>query len=102
MNYANHFGYSDITPFEVVKRVSAKTLEIREMSTTELPWDRQYMAGGFLGHVVNQFDQRLDIQPDPDAPVFRIRQHKSGQWYDRDGRLYTLSSSPRKFRNFNF
>jgi hypothetical protein len=31
MNYANHYGYSDITPFEVVKVISDKTIEVREM-----------------------------------------------------------------------
>lgn len=102
MNYANHFGYSDVTPFEVVRFVNWKTLDIREMATTELPWDRQYMAGGFLGHVVNQWEQRWDIQTDPDAPLVRIRKHKNGRWYDRNGAMYELSEKPRKWRDYNF
>lgn len=102
MIYANHIGYSDINPFEVVKHVSDKALDIREMVATEKPWMRQFMAGGFLGHVVNQEDQDWDIQPDPEAPVIRIRKHKNGQWYDRYGARYVLADKPVKFHDFNF
>ena len=102
MIYANHIGYSDVNPFEVVRCVSLKTLDIREMVATEKPWMRQFMAGGFLGHVVNQEDQDWDIQPDPDAPLVRIRKHKDGKWYDRDGARYVLDDLPVKFHDFNF
>jgi hypothetical protein len=30
LNYANHCGYSDVTPYEVVRVVSDKTIEVRE------------------------------------------------------------------------
>jgi len=102
MNYANRIGYSDVTPFEVVRFVNAKTLAIREMATFELPWERKFIAGGFLGHVANQDDQKWDIQPDPEAPVVRIRQHKDGKWRDAYGARYSLSREPRNFRDFNF
>ena len=44
MTYANHHGYSDINPHEIVRRVSDKTLEIREMDAVRddsylLAWD---------------------------------------------------------------
>ena len=102
MIYANHIGYSDVNPFEVVDYVSLKTLVIREMSATELPWDRKFMAGGFLGHVANQEDQKWDIQPDPDAPLVRIRKHKNGKWYDKHGALYAVAEKPVKFHDYNF
>ena len=102
MIYANHIGYSDVNPFEVVRFVNWKTLDIREMVATEKPWMRQFMAGGFLGHVVNQEDQDWDIQPDPEAPVIRIRKHKDGKWYDRHGSRYALAEKPIKFHDFNF
>jgi len=102
MMYANHIGYSDVNPFEVVDHVSLKTLVIREMVATEKPWMRQFMAGGFLGHVVNQEDQDWDIQSDPDAPLVRIRKHKDGKWYDSHGARYALADKPLKFHDFNF
>jgi len=102
MMYANHIGYSDVNPFEVVRYVSLKTLVIREMVATEKAWMRQFMAGGFLGHVVNQEDQDWDIQPDPEAPVIRIRKRKDGKWYDSHGARYALAEKPVKFHDFNF
>ena len=102
MIYANHIGYSDVNPFEVVRYVSLKTLDIREMVATEKPWMRQFMAGGFLGHVVNQEDQDWDIQSDPEAPVIRIRKRKDGKWYDSHGARYALALKPVKFHDFNF
>ena len=29
MQYANHIGYSDVNPYEIVRRVSDRTIEIR-------------------------------------------------------------------------
>ena len=100
--YANRIGYSDVIPFEVLRAVNAITLEVREMMATELPWDRKFVGGGFLGHVTNQDDQKWDIQPDKDGDTFRIRQHKDGKWYDRNGSRYILSLEPSKFYDFNF
>jgi hypothetical protein len=31
MNYANHYMYSDVEPYEVIRVVSEKTIEIRAM-----------------------------------------------------------------------
>ena len=31
MNYANRHSYSDIEPYEIVRRVSEKTIEVRPM-----------------------------------------------------------------------
>jgi hypothetical protein len=30
--YANHYGYTDVNPFEVVRAISEKTVEIRAMN----------------------------------------------------------------------
>jgi hypothetical protein len=74
MKYANHIGYSDVDPYEIVRIVSDKTIEIREMKTepdtsVELKW----VAGGFAGHCVNQNEQKWIISSDETAPVIRIR-----------------------------
>ena len=31
LKYANQYGYSDVNPYEVVREVSGKTLEVRAM-----------------------------------------------------------------------
>jgi hypothetical protein len=102
MNYANYLGYSDISPFEIVRRISDKTLEIRAMSAERDPsWKPDFVPNGFCGHISNQHDQRWFISSDPDRPVVRIRLGKQG-WKDRNGRRFELSDKPRKFYDYNF
>lgn len=52
MNYANHIGYSDVNPYEVVKVISEKCLEVRAMDATRAnPKNKLGFAqGGFVGH----------------------------------------------------
>ena len=59
MNYASKIGWSDIDPYEIVKRVSEKCLEVREMDSERDPfWRPEAEVGGFLAHVKNNVDQR--------------------------------------------
>jgi hypothetical protein len=102
MNYANHIGYSDVNPFEIVRRVSDKTLEIRSMSAERDPsWRPDFIPGGFSGTVVNQSSQRWIISSDDQAVTFRIRMGKRG-WRDSGGNRYELSDKPVKFYDYNF
>lgn len=100
--YVNHYGYSDINPFEVVRKVSDKTLEIRAMSAERDPsWKMEFVPGGFFGTVVNQNSQRWVINSDPNGHVVRIRLGKRG-WKDAHGNRYGLSDEPVKFYDYNF
>ena len=101
MTYANHFGYSDITPFEVVRVVSGRTLEVRPMKTERGQWAQEWAIGGFVGRVVNQRDQQWTIVPDETAPIERIRLNKRGEWRNERGR-FELSATPIKFYDYNF
>lgn len=102
MNYANHLGYSDVNPFEIVRRVSDKTLEVRAMKAERDPsFKPDFVPGGFCGTVVNQRDQQWIISSDPQGAVVRIRLGKQG-WKDRNGRRYKLSDEPVKFYDYNF
>lgn len=91
--YANLIGYSDVTPFEVVRTATAKKMEIREMSAVRAepvePRD-------------NHVAQRWTITPDTSAHTFAIRQHKDGQWRDTAGQRYAISDTPRRFYDLNF
>jgi len=102
MNYANHIGYSDITPYEVVRVVSDKTLEVREMDaqrdeSVKLDW----VVGGFSGICMNQRDQNWFITSNEQNRVTRIRLGKNG-WKDAHGRRFELSAEPVKFYDYNF
>ena len=103
MNYANQYGWSDVNPFEVVKVISDKTIEVREMDaerdeSVKLDW----APGGFAGHCINQRDQKWFITSNEQNPVVRIRLSKTGVWKDKHGRKYGLSDKPVKFYDYNF
>ena len=102
MNYANHYSYTDINPFEIVRRISDKTIEIREMAaerdeSVKLEW----VPGGFSAICLNDHAQKWHISSDPTAKVIRIRLGKNG-WKDKHGRQFSLSDKPKKYYDHNF
>ena len=101
--YANRIGYSDVDPFEVVRRISDKTIEIREMNAVrDESVKLEFSPGGFCGHFHDQHKQKWIITSNPDSPVKRIRLRKNGSWYDAGGSKYRLADEPRKFYDYNF
>lgn len=102
MKYANHYGWSDVNPYEVIKVVSDKTIEIREMDADrDETVKMDFVAGGFSAICTNPYDQRWIIKSDPTAPVIRIRLGKNG-WKDKHGRKFKLADAPSKFYDYNF
>jgi hypothetical protein len=101
--FANHIGYSDVNPFEIVKVVSDKTIEVREMDATEdKSVKMEFIPGGFSAVCTNIRDQKWKITSDNTAPVIRIRLNKNGKWKCKDGRRFSLSATPTKFYDYNF
>lgn len=101
--FANHIGYSDVSPYEVIRHVTDKTIEIRQMNAVR-DFQPNIIPGGFTGHCTNntESEQKWNITSDENAPVIRIRLHKNGQWKDKNKRVYRLSDKPRKFYDYNF
>lgn len=104
MNYANHIGYSDVTPYEIVHRVSGRTIEIRAMNAERAnPTENMgFQPGGFVGHFSDQEKQRWTITSNPEARVVRIRLQKDGEWRCKYGQRFVLADQPRKFYDYNF
>lgn len=101
LNYANEYGYSDVTPYEIVRRVTDKTIEVREMDAVLAPgWKPEFIPGGFAGHCINQSSQEWVYTSRPEAPVIRIRLTKKG-WAHKGSR-FKLADKPRKFYDYNF
>ena len=99
--FANLIMYSDTKPFEVVRVISDKTIEIREMKATELPWKKDIQVGGFGHYCSNQRDQKWSIESDPNNPVLRARLRKDGNFHSGFGR-HVLADAPCKFYDINF
>lgn len=103
MNYANLTLHTDAFPFEVIRTVSAKTLDIRAMAYELDPtWKPEITPGGFAGHCSNQHSQRWIITSDVTKPTTRIRRHGNGRWFDSHGNRYVLADAPRRYHDYNF
>ena len=114
--FANHLGYSDINPYEVVRVVSEKCVEIRAMDAEPIKWKKDIVQGGFSHHVKNQDEQKWDITSNEANPIIRIRLNKSKretfniktgwtnllEWKNKYGDRYKLSDKPIKFYDYNF
>jgi len=101
--FANRYGYSDVDPYEIVRRISDKTLEIREMDAERDPdYKPEFVVGGFSAVCLNQRDQKWIMTSKPNARVIRIRLRKDGRWYDANDNRYTLGVRPIKFYDYNF
>ena len=101
--YANRIGYSDVTPYEVVRVVSDKTIEVRAMDAErDESFKLEFIPGGFSAHCVNQCDQKWNISSNSENPVVRIRLSKNRGWQDKHGGRYNLAEAPRKFYDYNF
>lgn len=102
MNYANYKGYSDTRPYEVIRWVSDKTAEIRQMDAELDPsWEPEWVSGGFAGSCTNQHTQTWIYSSNPEYKVIRMRLRKDGRWYSAYGR-HALSDEPRMFYDYNF
>lgn len=94
-------GYSDKTPFEVVKVISDKTLEVRRMNAVQDPdWKPDFHVGGFMGNTANNHEQKWIITSNPNEETVRIRLGKKG-WKDAHKNKYSVGKAE-KFFDYNF
>lgn len=102
--FANHYGYSDVNPYEVVRVISDKTIEIREMDAErDESVKLEFHVGGFSAHCSNQRDQKWFIKSNEENSIVRIRFSKrTNTWKDKHGRKFFLSNEPVKFYDYNF
>lgn len=100
--FANLHLHSDSYPYEIVRVISDKTIEIRSMKADRDPtWKPEIHAGGFAGHCSNQHSQRWIYSSDEGGEVIRARKRKDGNFYSKYGR-HGLSETPFRFYDYNF
>ena len=100
--HANKSGYSDVEPYEIVRVVSPKTIELRYMDAElDKDWKPEIIVGGFSGHCTNQRSQKYSYKSNPDHGVMRARLRKDGYFHSAYGRHH-LNTEPYKFYDYNF
>ena len=109
--FANRCGYSDVHPYEIVRIVSEKCIEVRAMDTGENKTELKFHVGGFSAHCSNQHAQDYDYTSNPDNAVIKIRLNRTGThhdgtpiltWKSKHGERFAIADAPHKFHDFNF
>ena len=106
--YCNQHGYTDINPYEVIRVVSDKCLEIRSMKAEKNPdYKPDFVAGGFSAHCTNNRDQKWIITSDPQGHTIKVRKRKTQKNYGEgiywhNTARYRISDKPYKFYDYNF
>jgi hypothetical protein len=94
--YCNFHGYSDIEPYEVVKVINPKYVEIREMDT-ELIKAPHGEVGGFSAHY-NNYEQEWECISNENNPTRKIKLSSKGWAIGK----FIMSDEPVKFYDYNF
>jgi len=101
--HVSEYMYSDIKAYEIVRVVSDKTLEVRQMKTQHSCANLEFTPGGFSGHYHNQRDQEVTYEPNPEAEVIRIRRKQgSFEKWGLGRARFGLTTAPHAFHDFNF
>ena len=95
--FVNEHGYTDVEPYEVIRVVSDKCVEIRAMKAELEQAPVCLGVGGFSAIYENQ-GQKWKISPDPEATITRIRLGKKGWGLGR----FLMDDEPIKFYDYNF
>ncbi len=97
---ATRYGWTDSHPYEVVKVISDRCVEIRPMNAVIDPkWKADFTPGGFCGHVHNNGGEWI-LSSNPEASTIRIRLNKNGVWVLK-GERYSVGKAI-KFYDSNF
>lgn len=101
--YFNQIGWSDVTPFEVVRVVSDKTVEVRRMDAErDESWTPTFVSGGFAGVCTNTNEQRWIITSNTANETVRVRLQKDGSWKDKYQRRFRPSDTAIRHYDYNF
>lgn len=101
--HASRFGYSDVYAYEIVRVVSDKTIEVRQLKTNHDISSLKQHVGGFCAHVENQHNQKVSYTSNPSAAVIRIRRKKNNpQQWTSSGSTFCLQTEAYAFHDFNF
>lgn len=101
--FAYKRGYTDATPFEIVRVVSANTLEVRELGVKLQDGQKpEFYVGGFAGHCHNQRELVWEAWAEPKNEVIRIRLQKDNTFKDKHGDTFRLTRTPYHFYDYNF
>lgn len=96
--YCNMRVGSDWYPFEVVRIVSDKCVEVRAMSSVQTVFPQEVYVGGFSAHTADNHNQNYEYSSAPENGIEKVRLGKKG-WGNGN---HVMMDRPYKFYDYNF
>ena len=96
--FCNRFGYSDVFPYEVVRVVSDKCVEVRAMDAVQTVFPKDFRVGGFSAVCVDNHNQDYNYTSNTNNAIKKIRLGKKG-WGNGE---FVMSDTPIKHYDYNF
>lgn len=101
--FCNMYMWSDVHPFEVVKIVSDRTVEVRGMNHEQTVFPKDVHIGGFLAHTADNHRQAYEYESDESKPTIRVRWSKAmKRWQSAGGNRFIMEDRPIYFYDYNF
>jgi hypothetical protein len=92
--YINRHGYSDIDPIGKIVGIKSKTIVyVQPMVAGDNLTKMEWISGGFVGHCVNQNEQRYEFTEE--GNVFEMR-------LSAGDKSHRISDRPMKYYDYNF
>ena len=86
--YANQKLFSDTYPFEIVRKISDKTIEVREMKAVLIEGDYD--------------NQSWKYNSEENNSIIKLKLRKKGGWKDKKGIRYNLDVEPMRYHDYSF
>jgi len=100
--FCNMHMWSDVHPYEVVKVISDKTIEVKGMLHKQVIFPKDFCKGGFSGHYADNHAQKYEYSPNPEAISFRVRFSRAKNRWQSNGSHFIMSDNPFYFYDYNF
>lgn len=98
--YCNYYLYSDVYPYEVVRVISPKTVEVRAMKYTQTKHPSKFLIGGFSAYCADNYAQEYSYESNPEEAIIRVRLTKRG--WRLGNRRFIMEDKPVRFYDYNF
>ena len=100
--YCNMVMYTDVHPYEVVKVISEKTVEVRPMKATPTVVPKDFHPGGFCGHWSDNRAQEYAYESNPEGATLRVRWSEANKRWQVGQQRFSMNDNPVKFHDYNF
>ena len=101
-NFMNRAIGSDIFPYEVIRVVSDKCVEIRRMKHKQTLFPKSFHEGGYRSHCSDNASQEYEYFSDESGEVLKVRYSEKRKAWGNKYEKFRMADKPFYFYDYNF